>query len=100
MVQTLKFDSDGRRIWPAVKVGNERLARSGSGGSKLAKGFVACDEHGTTPRCWVKHRGLLCVCCRFCIVQNCAITKAVVRPNYSTEETLASSMDHPDGHSY
>jgi hypothetical protein len=98
MVETIKFDSQGRRIHPPVKIGNERLDRGGS--SKLSNGFVACNEHGTARRVWVKFRGLLCACCRYCIVQNCELTQAVPRPNYSAEELESPNMDHPDGHSY
>src|SRR6266478_790189 len=106
MVETIRFDSQGRRIWPVIKIGNERLASGGgtTGGSKIANGFVACNSHGTVPRVWVRYRALLCICCRMCIVQHCEITQAVVRPNYSIDSSDAtpdgSEMDHPDGHSY
>jgi len=101
MVETIKFDADGRRVWPEVKIGNERLARGGTS-SGLAKGFVACNVHGTTRQCWVRWRKILTVCCRLCIVQHCEIVEAVMRPNYAAEgaDALGADMDHPDGHSY
>jgi hypothetical protein len=93
MVKVLQFDKQGKRLLPAVKVGNERLNQQGQ--SKLAKGFVACEEHGTVPYCWVRNKGLLTLCCRFCILKYCQRTTAVFR-----SKSLTDADANPIGHSF
>lgn len=85
-------------VLPKVKIGFERL----KGTSRLSSGLVVCDQHGTVKQCWVHWSGALVSCCRACIVENCQVVRALLRPNWHDEDPGSEGplMDNPAGHSY
>lgn len=84
-------DKMGRPVplLPRVIVGHERLNRNGP--SRLSGTSVVCNLHGTRPACRVNNRGVLVICCRSCIMENCEIVRAILRPNW--DETRGA-LDH------
>lgn len=84
-----------REIWPAVKMGNERLERHSSAMS--GESFVICKEHGTCPVTWVRNTRpvVLIRCCSLCVRQHC--TRTTASPAIIVEE---HTQEHPDGHSF
>lgn len=106
-----KPDKEGRLValLPRVRVGNERLNKNGA--SRLSGKGVVCDEHGHVPYCFVSHMGMLVLCCRKCIVENCPLAKAQLKPNWlgdnegpagpeDPNSNQGPQMDNPVGHSY
>ncbi len=92
-----KFNKEGALVpdLPAVKLGNERLDRSGV--SRLSGNQVVCNQHGTKRACRVFCHGIIVLCCRNCIMENCQLTKARMRPNW---DECRGALDNPVGHSY
>jgi len=106
MTYKVTADKEGRlrAVYPKVVVGYERLNRKGP--SRLSTRSIVCDEHGNKPASYVFCRGVAIKCCRYCITENCQLTKAIRRPNWSEEPGSdgpdgfeGGQMDNPVGHS-
>lgn len=88
----IKIDGEGKRILPAVKIGNERIERTSC--SLSGPNFTICAQHGTVPAVYVRSTKPRAIrrCCGHCIREHCKVTTAILQ--------AISAVQHPNGHSY
>lgn len=89
----IRYDKEGRRIWATIRIGHERLVHDGPSAIS-GNEFVCCGQHGTAPKANVLCEGISWLCCRLCIIENCDVTKAIIKSPKAAEDLVSNPVGH------